>query len=182
VPAAPDSATDAAAARLRWNSKWNVPAAVAALVLLIAVTALAIGKGRREPQSAQAVAQTPARVLDSASGNVASYASVVPLPEVTTDTTALAATATDWTPPPKRRPKPVEVPKPEPRSAEPTFIFQDEATARRDSAAARASTTPRVDTVFRRDTTVLRPVVPTPRRDSVARVDTLVKRDTMPRR
>ena len=169
------------ALRPRWDKKWNVPAAAAAMALLIAVTVRATRGGRDEPQAQLRVAQGPAaRVIDSVGGTVAIYESIVPLPEVTTDTTALAAAASDWTPPPKRRPKPLEQPKVEAQSAEPKFIFQDESTARRDSANS-AAPAPRVDTVFRRDS-VVRRLQPTPRRDSVPRADTLVKRDSLRRR
>jgi hypothetical protein len=175
-----------------WNSKWNVPAAAAALVLLIAVTALAIGGGHRNPREPLQLAQgagsegrgrSSARIVDSAAGVVARYQSIIPLPEITTDTATLSATATDWTPPPKRRPKPIPPPIPQPVAPPSTssdessrFIFQLDSAARRDTAAIR-SKTGRVDTLFKRDT-LFRPISPSPtRRDSVLKPDTL-KRDT----
>lgn len=199
VPVVPEStSTNAApatpaAARLRWDRKWNMPAAALALLLLVGLTVwgLSGGKPRAQSQVAQVV-QAPlsaTRIVDSAGGSVVRYQSVVPLPDVNADTAALAATASDWTPPPKRRPapRPVEAPVREAPAAESSsrFIFENESTMRRDSArrdSASVEPAVRVDTVFRRDTTT-RPITPAPtRRDSLPRLDTLPKRDSTSRR
>ena len=163
---------------VRWNRKWNVPAAAVALVLLIALAAMAIGRDGNPPARTQVAQHATAApvIVDSAGGAVARYASIVPLPEVTTDTATLAATASDWTPPPKRRPRPVPVESPPveraPENSASLFIFENDP-ARRDSV----STPPaRVDTVFRRDT-LARPIVPI-RRDSV-RPDSVPRRDSL---
>ena len=173
-PAAPVWLTQTLAKRPQWNSKWNVPATAAALVLLIAVTALAISRGH--PESSSRLAQAShARIVDSAGGAVTAYQSIVPLPEVTTDTAALAAIASDWMPPPRRRPKPVPPP---PAESSPRFEIQNESVTPMDSVSGTLQPRVRIDTVYRRDT-LARPNSPSPtRRDSVPKSDTLPKRDT----
>ena len=166
---------------------WKTPVAAAVAVVLITATALSTATRKTVPAP-------PATQLDSAGGEVSSYRSIVPLPELTTDTTTLAASATDWTPPPKR--------------VERDALEESEAraSARRDRARGDFSpadnmsvdsvhssmpTVP-VDTIYGTDP-YARPYVPqrrdtmrqypmTPRRDSVSRVDTIFRRDTIPPR
>ena len=72
--------------RVHWNKRWNVPAAAAAVVLLVALAAIAIA-GRDEPRrTAAATPAAPARVVDSVAGGVATpvpaSATPSPAPEV----------------------------------------------------------------------------------------------------
>ena len=56
-------------ARPRWNRKWNMPAGVAAALLLIVFSAVAVARGRDGDRVAQAPV-TSERVTDSAAGRV----------------------------------------------------------------------------------------------------------------
>jgi len=189
----PSSLAALFAKRPHWDSRWNVPAAAIALLLLITITALAVGDGakRRAEPVAQVATRSgvTARIVDSAAGTVTQYESIVPLPQVTTDTAALAAAATDWTPPPRRR-RPVEpVRARDPGVDESSGFTVQQETPRRltsepsmsapiDSFAPRPAV--RVDTVYRRDTVLRSPIPFPPRRDSAPRPDTLLRRDTIP--
>ena len=165
-------------ASVHWDSRWNVPAAVVGLVLLIAVTALAIGGSGNRKSAMQLAQASPTRIVDSAGGAVTSYQSIVPLPQVTTDTAALAAIASDWTPPPRRRPKPI-APPPSPTQ----FDLRNRDSTRVDSVRGTTQPPVRIDTIWKGDSVIVRPVSPSPtRRDSVAKPDTLPKRDTTTQR
>ena len=158
------------AERKGWNGeRWRVPVALAALVLLIAMAALAISKRRNQSgtEPSELASAAHGSIIDSAGGSV--YESVVPLPAVTTDTLALAAAASDWTPPPRR--KKVMALVPDSQTTAPRFDVQAEGAPPRDTAAARRDTLVKRDAVVKRDTT------PALKRDSVAKIDSLSRRD-----
>lgn len=183
---------------------WKAPLAAAVVVVLITATAISLAEtghrftlpgmsAVRKPAptttaNAQARPGSPATAPDSAGGEVSSYRSVVPLPEVTTDTATLAAAASDWTPPPKRPVEREPVERSDPRDS-----YQRDNESRLGSRLTVDSVhvsepTTRVDTIYggdpyarpvappRRDT--MRPYPGLPRRDSVTRVDTIFRRDT----
>ncbi|HJQ19406.1 MAG TPA: hypothetical protein VJ867_03585 [Gemmatimonadaceae bacterium] len=141
TPPPTSTPTVAWARRPHWRKSWNVPAAVIALVLLIGVTALALSGGGHATRVATVATNAGTRIVDSSGGNV--YESVVPLPTVETDTGVLSATATDWTPPPKKRTSSVsETPAERP------------ATPERAAATTEAATRPAPDTASAPTTTV----------------------------
>jgi hypothetical protein len=162
--------------RSRWNREsWHVPVAAAALVLIIVVSALALGRRRSPASEAAATPATPATqvtlapagtVVDSAGGAV--FSSIVPIPDSATAAAAADSAAAARARRAARRAALAALARQDSLSRAP-FVQQPE------GAALDSAKTAKPDSMVKRDTTKF---VKPPKRDSVAKVDTLPKRDT----
>lgn len=182
------------------RKSWKTPVAAAVVVALITATALSLAEaGRRfslPGTPAQRIARTPAAQParpaqpESAAGEVSSpYRSIVPLPELTSDTSTLAASAIDWTPPPKRREvDPVVAEERAERERDRRESYQRDLSSRLGNNVrvdSVHSSMPTVDTIYGTEPPrpdFVRPIPGSPGRATVTRVDTIYRRDTVPPR
>jgi hypothetical protein len=172
----------------KWKREWNVPAVAAGLVLLLGVTALAIGRSH-DGASGQPARVASGLVLDSAGGAV--FPSVVPMPTTPIDSVKLVADSIAFAQAQAdsaearrarreraaRRAAEAEAAAREEAALRATFIQQPERPVRVDSAAPVIR-----DTTVKPDSAARLLVPAPPRRDSVPKADSLVKRDSTARR
>lgn len=148
--------------RPRWNPAWRIPAAAAALVLLIALSAVALGRRFRDAPDAPAqreLATVPTTMRDSAAGAVARAAGAEAVPGIPADfATAFSSR----------------------RSAGVPADLIAGVAARRDSAQARPSgsalpANPGPSPSQARSTAPSPPIPAPPGRDTAIRVDTVFR-------
>lgn len=164
--------------RPSWNRAWNVPVAAASvLLLIIAVSLLALGRSRKPAPTSASIAIPAANVVESAAGAVATDTATrsdsTPAPiGVPADLVSGVATRAAMAPPirPRPRPRPVVAPVDTTRAIQPDTMPRIGpltplgARTRNDSLVR-----PRPDSIARRDSV--------PRRDTIPR-DTLIRRNT----